>query len=128
MRIIIYRAVPVFVVHSIVRQVRMVHQVLGPLQKRVVILEREQVGHFQIPRAVAVKNLHQHAITVIKKNPAGWRDFLLTTTFVFFLFFDRHGGQWACHHSLQDDFFTRYNTETICAVGNAIQGRVYFLQ
>ncbi len=64
-------------VHSTARPVIMVHQVRGQHQIHAAISVQEQRGLLMIPRAVAARSFHPHAITVIKKNPAFAGLFLL---------------------------------------------------
>ena len=64
-------------VHSTARPVIMVHQVRGQHQIHAAISVQEQRGLLMIPRAVAARSFHPHAITVIKNNPAFAGLFLL---------------------------------------------------
>lgn len=72
---IINQEIRVHVVHSIVHQVRMAHQIRDQHQVLVAISVQEPVGVLVIPRVVATRGFHPHVITAIKKIPAGWRDF-----------------------------------------------------
>lgn len=107
------------------------HQVEYMGQQLIIIQVVLQVVTYRPVTVLVTQRVRERmrgTVITVNKKIRRMPDFCLAFAgFVLFLFFDRHGGQWTRHHAPNPDFFTRYNTVSICAVCNTIQGGVNLL-